>query len=306
MSPIIAPRQERTLLGIGLVISAFCFFALIDTCAKLMVLAGIPSLQVAFIRYGSQLVIVSAILLPVAGPTLLRTRRPALEIARGLSLMSATVLNFFALAYLPLAVTSSIQFTLPLMICALSMPLLGEPVGWRRWLAIAVGFSGMLIIVQPGTEAFHPAAILVLGAALSTAFYQIITRKLAGVDSVSTQQFYAALVGSVCLAPFALMVWTWPADPLTWFAFFAIGVVALIGHQIFTIAHRFAPASVLAPFSYSHIFPMSLLSWLVFGQPPDASIYLGAPIVIGSGLYIWLRERQLARQPVVTATAPPG
>lgn len=304
MSAIIAPRQERTLLGIGLIITAYCFFALIDTCAKWMVLAGIPTLQVAVIRYGAQLLMVSAIVLPVAGLALVRTRRPMLEVLRGLALMSATICSFTAVYFLPLAVTSSIAFTMPLMICALSVPLLGEPVGWRRWLAILVGFSGMLIIVQPGTEAFHPASLLVLGSALATAFYQIITRKLAGVDSVSTQQFYAALVACCCLAPFVIAGWVWPADPVTWVAFFAIGLVALTGHQLFTLAHRFAPASVLAPFSYSQIFPMSLISWLVFDQPPDTAIYFGAPIVIGSGLYIWLRERQLARP--VTAVEPRG
>lgn len=303
MSAIIAPRQDRVLLGIGLVIVAFSFFSLIDTCAKWMVLAGIPSLQAAFIRYAAQLIIISAMVFPVAGGALLVTRRPVIQVVRGLALMAATILNFFAVAYLPLAVTSAIQFTMPLMLCALSVPLLGETVGWRRWLAIFVGLGGVMIIVQPGTEAFHPASILVLGAALSTAFYQILTRKLAGVDGVSTQQFYAALVASLCLMPFVLGGWVWPSEPSVWLAFFAIGLVALIGHQIFTIAHRFAPASTLAPFSYFHIFPMSLLSWLVFGQPPDVTIYLGAPIVIASGLYIWLRERQLAR-PVTVPVDP--
>ncbi len=132
--------------------------------------------------------------------------------------------------------------------------------------------------------------------------FLITTRKLAGVDGVSTQQFYSALVATGCLIPFvALGGWVWPSDPATWFAFVMIGVAALVGHQLLTTAYRYAPASVLAPFSYVQIVFLTVSSWLVFNQPPDMWFFIGLPIVVGSGLYIWLRERQLSKS-LTTAT----
>jgi drug/metabolite transporter (DMT)-like permease len=207
-----------------------------------------------------------------------------------------------ALKFLPLTVSGSIFFTQPLILCALSIPLLGEQVGWRRWVAIVIGFVGVLVIVRPGTAAFHPAIILSLLAATFGALYMLLTRKLAGIDSTTTQQFYAGLVATVCAAPFAIGGWAWPADAPGWFAFVLIGIAALVGHQFLTTAHRFAPASVLAPFGYLQIIFMITSSWLIFQQPPDVWIFLGAPIVIASGLYIWLRERQLAKA-IVTEVA---
>src|SRR5690606_21198754 len=129
------------------------------------------------------------------------------------------------------------------------VPLLGEMVGWRRWSAIGVGFAGILIIIQPGTEAFHPASLAALAGALFAAFYSILTRKLAGVDSASTQTVYASAVSVLCVLPFAFDGWVWPGDAPTWFAFGLIGVAGLAAHQLMTIAHRFAPPSTLAAFS---------------------------------------------------------
>jgi len=302
MPPAVRPIEDRRLLGIGLVLAGYFCFTVIDTCAKWMTLAGLPTTEVVFIRYAGQLILVSALFLPARGTELLRTRSPWLEIIRGLCLMGSTVANFIAIRYLPLTVTGSIAFTMPLMLCALSIPLLGETVGWRRWLAILVGFIGVLVIVRPGTSAFHPAVFLSLLGAGFTAFYMLLTRKLAGVDSVTTQQFYAGLVATLCIAPFAVGGWTWPATISVWVAFVLIGVAALVGHQLLTTAHRFAPASVLAPFGYLQIIFMTASSWFIFNQPPDVWIFVGAPIVIASGFYIWLRERQLAKSVVTEVT----
>lgn len=299
----VRPIEDRRLLGIGLVVVSYMMFTVIDTCAKWLSQAGLPTSEIVFVRYAAQLLLVCAIFLPARGRELLVTRRPWLELVRGLCLLCSTASNFTAILFLPLTVTSSIFFTIPLMTCALSIPLLGETVGWRRWLAILVGFIGVLVIVHPGTEAFHPAVAFSLLSALFTAFYLLLTRKLAGVDSVTTQQFYAALIATLCVTPFAVLGgWVWPAQPLDWLAFAMIGTAALVGHQILTVAHRLAPASVLAPFGYSQIIFMTASSWLIFSEPPDVWIFVGAPIVIGSGLFIWLRERQLARS-VVTEVA---
>lgn len=302
----IAPIEDRRMLGIGLVLAAFLCFTAIDTSAKWLALRGMPPLEVVFVRYVVHLAIAAAILLPRLGIVGLRTRSPRLELLRGLVLLCSTILNFFAVRYLPLTVTGSILFAVPLFVCALSVPILRESVGWRRWLAILTGFAGVLVIIRPGTEAFSWYVLLSLSAAVCYAIYNITNRLLAGVDTASTQQLYSALIATLCVAPFAFGDWVWPSDPASWVAFVALGTAGAIGHQIFTIAHRLAQASTLAPFIYSQIIFMTASSWLVFGQAPDVWIFVGAPIVVGSGLYIWLRERQLAADARAAKTAPPG
>lgn len=302
MSSIVKPVEDRRSLAIALMVAALACYTTIDSFAKLMVQAGLPSMEVVFIRYAAQFVLVLALFLPREGRALTVTRNLKLEVARGLFLLGSTIFNFFAVAYLPLTITSAISFTMPLMLCALSIPLLGETVGWRRWLAIGIGFLGVMIIVRPGTEAFHPAVLLSFGTAVCAALYNLSTRGLAGVDSTSAQQFYSAGVATVCVLPFSLGGWVWPSDPLIWLSFVGIGVAALVGHLFVTTAHRYAPASVLAPFGYLQIFFMTGASWLIFNQPPDIWLYLGAPVVMASGFYIWLRERQLSRNVITDVT----
>jgi drug/metabolite transporter (DMT)-like permease len=292
----VAPIEDRRLLGIGLVLVAFFLFTCIDVSAKWLVIGGVPPLEVTFVRYAVHFFLVAGLLLPRYGAVILRTRRPWLELTRGLVLLFATVANFFAIRYLPLTVTGSILFSVPLLVCALSVPLLGERVGWRRWMAILVGFGGVLVIIRPGSEAFSIYVLICLITVVSYALYNITTRRLAGVDSASTQQFYTALIAMVCIMPFAFGGWVWPGDTASWVAFASIGVSGAVGHQIFAIAHRLAPASSLAPFIYSQVIYLSAASWIVFGEPPDIWILAGAPLVVASGLYIWLRERQLAAQ----------
>jgi drug/metabolite transporter (DMT)-like permease len=301
MSPTIAPIEDRRSLGIGLVVLAQVFFAVLDTSAKWLSVAGIPVFEVVFVRYLVPVVVLLAILLPGQGLVVFRTRNLKLEVLRGLCLAGVTAAMFYALKFLPLTVTGSLLFTMPLIVCALSAPLLGESVGWRRWVAIGVGFCGILIIVRPGTEAFHPAALLCLLSALLAALYSITTRKLAGVDSPSTQTMYGALTSLICVTPFAFNGWVWPSEPATWTAFLLVGLSGLAAHQLITVAHRFAPPSTLAPFSYVELIYLAIASWLIFSQPPDIWFYAGAPLIIGSGLFIWLRERA-HRQPAAFAT----
>lgn len=292
---VIKPVEDRRTLGIALVILALITFTGLDTCAKFLVTNGMPSVEVVFARYAVHLFLVIAVLLPLQGRTLVKTQRPGLEVLRALSLLGATVSNFFAVKYLPLTTTSAIFFAMPLVLSALSGPLLGEHVGIRRWSAVIVGLIGVLIIIQPGGASFHWAMIFSLGAVLATAFYNILNRKLAGVDSANTQQFYAAMVATLAIMPFAFFEWVWPDSGLEWAAFLGMGVFGGVGHLMHTTAHRMAEASALAPFAYVQILFMTAASWFVFGEAPDFWIYVGAPIVVGSGLYIWLRERHLER-----------
>jgi drug/metabolite transporter (DMT)-like permease len=304
MNSIIAPREERVMFGIGIILLSQVAFVLIDPSAKWLAAAAIPTTEIIFVRYAVHLALVVGFFLPQRGRALVRTRNLRLELARGVALLTSTIFAFLAVRSLPVTMTGAIAFTLPLIVCMLSIPMLGEQVGWRRWSAIVVGFAGVLVVIQPGTSAFNPAVFLSLASATAGAVYNILTRKLAGVDSASTQQFYAAALALCCITPFAFGDWVWPTDAPTWFAFAVIGIAGMLGHQLATVAARFAPASVLAPFSYLQIVYLAIISWLIFNQPPTLWIYLGAAIVIASGLYMGLRERKLSKPitPVVAGT----
>lgn len=293
--PAVPPREERPLLAVLLCLGAYAAFTGIDTCAKWLVTAGVPTAQVVFVRYQVHLILVVALALATGG-TLIASAARGTELARGAALLSSTILNFWALAYLPLALTAAIFFSAPLWICLLSVPLLGERIGPRRWSALLVGFIGVLVVTRPWTGSAHPAMLLCLVAAFTTALYAIMTRRLAGVDSTSTQQFYAAVAATFGTLPFALGDWTWPAGVAGWAALCLIGVFGWGGHQLLTIAHRYAPASALAPLLYVQILYMIASGWIIFGQAPDAWVVAGAGIVVASGLYIWRRERVLARR----------
>jgi drug/metabolite transporter (DMT)-like permease len=295
MSVPFTPPPERRTLAIGLCLIAYFMFTGIDSSAKWLGLIGMSFVQIVFLRYAGHLILVTAIHLPRHGLAMVRSGNIRLQALRALTLLGSTTCNFLAVQYLPLTVTGAIAFTAPFFICALSVPMLGETVGWRRWTAIGVGFIGILIIVRPGTEAFHPATLLGLVAAFSTALYMLFTRQVSSFDSAATSQFYVGIFATVVLLPFVLFFWSWPSTADGWFAFFAIGIFGFVGHQLITMAAGFAPASVLAPFSYLQIIFMAASSWLIFKQPPDMWLYIGAPIVILSGLYIWMRERKLSK-----------
>ncbi len=294
MSPV-APIESRANFGIAMVLLSQLVLLVLDISAKWLSVEGIPTGEIVFVRYGMHMVLLLLLFLPVTGTRLFISNNWKLEILRGSCLLGTTGLNFLSMRYLPLTVTSAIMFTSPLIVCALSGPMLGDKVGWRRWVAIGVGFIGILIIVRPGSEAFQPAALLSLGCALFLALFSILTRKLAGVDTAMTQQFYAGATPIILLLPIAFTDWVWPSQPISWVAFFIMGAAGLGGHYLNSVAHRFATPAMLAPFSYLSLLYLSMASWLIFNQPPDQWFALGAAIIIASGLYIWLRERQLAK-----------
>jgi drug/metabolite transporter (DMT)-like permease len=290
-----APIEDRRLTGILCVLVALVLFTGIDSCAKWLVLSGMPPMVVVFTRYAVHALLVAAMFLPLRRGSLLTTQRPGLEIVRALALLTSTVCNFIAVQYLPLTLTAAIFFTAPLWICVLSIPLLGEKVGIRRWAAIVVGLTGGFIATRPWSADFHWAVFVSLGTPIASAFYNILTRQLAGVDSTSTQQFYAGWIATLAIAPVAAIDWQWPTGTLNWVLFALIGAFGWAGHQFLTVAHRFAPASALAPFLYLQMVFLTAASWIIFHQPPDRWTLAGASIVLASGLYVWLRERHLAR-----------
>lgn len=282
--------DSRRGTGILLMVAAFLLFTFLDTSAKLLA-QEMNSLQIVWARFVGHAVLVAAVLLPRKGTRVLASSNLKLQIVRSIFLFMSTILNFFALRWLQLATTSSIMFTVPLLVAALSVPLLGERVGWRRWTAIAVGFVGVLIIVRPGGATLHWAIGLSLCNAVAVALYQITTRKLAARDHSDTTSLYSPLFGTVVLVPLLPFIWEPPSGPLAWALLCMLGVFGGVGHWLLIIAHRFAPASLLAPFSYTGILWMTTAGFLVFGHLPDEWTVVGAAVVVASGLYVFHREQ---------------
>ncbi len=290
-------NEDRALFGIGLMLIAYLAFSFIDTSVKWLAIAGLPALQLAFMRYAAHFLISLAIILRGGfSKQRFTTNRPVLVVVRGSLIMLSTVFNFFAVRYLPLTLTSTILFSSPLIVCALSWPLLGERVGPWRWFAILVGFCGIVIAVRPFGEEFHWAVIISLMSAISFAMYLILTRKLAGTVSTDTMQFYSGAVGFVILAPFAFFTWQNPDNLLDWLLLFSLGFLGWGGHQLLTNAYRYAPASILSPFSYSFILYLTAWSYLLFNHLPDRWTIIGAIFIVAAGLIIWIRERTLAKR----------
>jgi drug/metabolite transporter (DMT)-like permease len=289
------PETGRSrLIAIGLMCGAVLCFALLDASAKWLSNVVDP-LQVVFARYAGSMALVLVLLNPWSRPGIFRTQRPWLQAVRSLLLLGSTALNFVALKYLQLAETVSIMFATPLLVALVSGPLLGEWPGPRRLVAIGVGFVGVLVITRPGIGGMHPAAILIVFGCLCYGFYSIATRVLSAFDPPETTMVYSGVAGTLAMLPLLPWIWTTPSGFMPWALMLATGVFGGFGHWLLILAHRLAPATVLAPFIYSQIVWMIALGWFVFGQFPDRWTFVGAGIVIASGLYLLYRERVRAK-----------
>ena len=290
--PDASHERAQRLTAIALMCGAVACFALLDTTAKYLNLY-MATLQVVWARYTGAFLFPLIVSNPWNRPGLLRTGQPALQIGRSFLLLGSTMCNFLALRYLQLDEAIAIIFSTPFFVAALSGPILGEWVRWRRWTAIGVGFIGVLVVTRPGAGTFQPAALLSLAAALCYALYSIVTRTLARTDSNETTLFYSNLVGVVALMPVVPFVWTTPTDPLVITLMVASGAMGSFGHYLLIAAHRLAPAAVLSPFIYTEIVQVIILGYLVFGDVPSRWTLVGCAIVVASGLYILHRERRV-------------
>ncbi|WP_372426390.1 DMT family transporter [Salinarimonas chemoclinalis] len=295
-APLDAAASRERLAAIGLMCAALICFSCLDTSAKWLGEAGLPTLQVVFLRYLVSIVLISAFVNGLTTPGVTRSARPGLQVLRSLFLMGGTLLNFTALRWLQLAETMAIMFSTPFIVALIAGPLLGERVGPRRLAAIAVGFVGVLVVVRPGIEGFHPAALLSIGAAVCNALYGVTTRMLAGHDGSRTTLVYSGLVGLAVTAPIAPFVWEAPPSVLSWLLLAGLGAFGAVGHWLLILAHARAPAAALSPFFYTQIVWMLALGWLVFGDLPDAWTLVGAAVVVASGLYLLARERARTRR----------
>jgi len=278
------------LKGIALICVTFLMFGCLDSTAKYLNQFMDP-LQATWTRYVSGFLLALILSNPLARPGLLRTRRLGLQIVRSMLMLGSTAFNFLALKYLQLDQTTSISFATPFLVAVLSGPILGEWVGWRRWIAISVGFCGVLLVARPGFGGIHPAALWTVAAVFCYGFYFITTRIVSRSDSSETTLFYSNIVGVVAMSCVVPFVWTMPQSWFLLVLMIAIGAFGTIGHYLLIIAHRMAPPSVLAPFMYSQLIWVIAIGYMVFDDVPSGWTLAGAAVVIASGLYLLHRER---------------
>jgi drug/metabolite transporter (DMT)-like permease len=297
-------HADHPLRGIALIIGSTVFLACSDVMAKYLSLT-LPSIEIAWIRFLVFLLILVPVVAASQPKTVLRSTRPGLQALRGLALVLSSMLFISGLRYLPIAAASATSFVAPLFVTALSILLLSEKVGIRRWAATLIGLIGVLIVVRPGTAAFNQAAIFPILSALSWAFTLIMTRMISGADRAITTMTFSALVGFLLLTALVPLVWVAP----TWrdvMIGVAIGIASTTGQWLVVLAFRYADASVLAPFSYTQLLWAALLGFLVFTEIPDAYTFIGAAIIIASGIYTAHREHSRRQQQPIPAEPYPG
>jgi drug/metabolite transporter (DMT)-like permease len=282
-------RADRPFRGIALILASTVFLGTSDVTAKYLS-ATLPSIEIAWIRFLVFALIVVPAMVPGSPLFALRTGRPALQVMRGVALLGSSLLFISGLRFLPIAEASATGFVSPLFVTALSIVFLGESVGLRRWLATAVGLFGVLIILRPGTSAFHPAVFFPLVSSLAWACMLIMTRMMSGREAAITTMTYSSIVGVGILSALVPLVWVAPSWHDILFGIL-IGIASTAGQWIVVLAFRYADASVLAPFSYTQLLWVSILGFLIFGEVPDVWTVTGAMFIVASGLYTAHRER---------------
>jgi drug/metabolite transporter (DMT)-like permease len=290
-----AKPLSPALKGILLIVAAIGIFSLLDTCAKYLS-QFYPVPGVAWARYLINFAMISAYLAWKGRFGAWRSKRPGIQLARGVLLASATLLYFTSLSVLPIAEAAGIGFVLPLFVAGLAIPILKERLEMYRLIAILIGLAGALIIVRPGSGVFTWYALLPIGMAFCNALYQVLTRMIAGVDGTWTSLFWGALVGTIMMSAIAPFAWVTPHNPWHWVLLLMMGFLATIGHLLLIRAYDYAGATTLAPLVYTQLIWVMLLGWLVFGDFPDGWSLLGMAIIVGSGLYIVNRQRLTARR----------
>jgi len=277
--------------GILLLVLATFLFSSHDALSKY--LSGFyPVMMVVWARYLGHTLLMAGIFLPQSGLRVLRTRRPLLQASRALCLLGTSLLFTNGLMFIPLAEATAVNFLAPLMVTALSGPLLGERVSLGQWLAVALGFVGVLFIVHPGGELFTPAILLPLGSALFFCLYQLLTRMLSNTDSPTTSNFFAGLCNTLVMSALVPFFWQVPSFGHG-VLMLALGALGMTAHLFLTQAFRHAPPALLAPFSYCQLVFAGLLGFLLFSHTPEPSSLLGIALICFSGLAaVWLQSRR--------------
>ena len=285
-------RDNTRLTAIALMCGAVFTFSLLDSASKYVItIASVPILQAIWVRFMTHVAFSFVAFGPRSFTASLKSARPGLQLLRGFMLMATTGLNFLALQYLQLDEIATIFFLAPFVVAVLAGPILGEWIGWRRLVAVLVGFSGVILVMRPGFGGIHWAVSYSFCATICYSLYIILTRYLARYDSSMVTQIYSPLAGLVILTPLGLWVWEWPTELLTWLVMLSTGISGGFGHYLLILAHRIAPAPILAPFTYVGLASQCLMGYWVFSEIPNAWTLAGGAVIISSGLYLLYRER---------------
>ncbi len=295
MHPSASPRAAG-LAGIPFIVCATVLFVSLDTVGKLLT-ERLPLIQIVWARFVFSMAFVAPFFIFVpANRRYLRSDFLGLQLLRSFLLAAVTFLFFAAVAALPLPTVTAILFATPLLVVMLSIPLLGEKVGPRRWFGVAIGWAGVAIVLKPGFG-FDWELALPLACAAVNSLYQISTRRLSGRDSAMTTFFYTASVGAVALCFVAPFQWVWPTSG-EWALLVAAGGFGAFSHLLLIKGYERSEASMLAPFFYLNLVWATLFSWTIWHTVPDLWTYVGAGVIGAAGLYIWHRERVVLRRAV--------
>lgn len=275
---------------------------LIDVCAKFLGQQHVPIAQMVWARFFFGALFTLPLAWKVAGKAAFQPVNPFFNAARALFLICGTAFFFLALKYLPIADTLAIYFVQPILITALSPLILREDVGLRRWITVAIGFIGVLIIIRPGLQTFNLGVVFALCSGLCSSFYILVTRFLTGRAPAMVTTFQTSVVGAIPLTLAAPFYW-FDANVHQWLLLVLLGAIAIAGHALITKAYDYAEASLLSPFNYTEMIMAVAAGWYFFGDFPDAFTFLGVAILICCAIYISLRERK--RGITVTAESEP-
>lgn len=287
------PHTVENLKGIGLMALGFFCFAAGDVQAKLLT-DHLHPFQVVWFRQ-SGLFLGVLVLLALRGMHVLRTPQPLVQIGRGLAAVVSAACFITAIGFVPLADATAVSFVAPFITTVLGALILREPVGLRRWMAVAVGFAGMLIVIRPGAGVFHPAIFFVVAAATAFSVRQILSRWLAGEDGIATTVAYTSLTSTALVSLALPFVWTMPGSLSVWLLIAGMAGAAALGEILIIRALDIAQAVVLAPIHYSLILWSTFYGFVVFADLPDRWTLLGCVVIVASGLYTLNRERLRAR-----------
>ena len=271
---------------------AWVILPVMDGLAKYLSV-DLPVLQIVWARYFFTVVITLSFIIIFFRKQLVWTSKPKLQLFRGLILLCANMLFFYAISIISLTKALTLAFVAPLIVTALSPFILGEIVGYRRWLAVIIGFIGSLIVIRPGLIEFNLATLAALGTGFFYGIYFIITRKLHTADSPLLTLLITGVVGAIILSAYMPFSWIEP-NPNQWLFMFCIGLCASVGHFFLILSLKYADASKLAPFSYFEIVTNVIIGYYFFSDFPDIWTWVGLLIIINSGFYILIRERSRA------------
>jgi drug/metabolite transporter (DMT)-like permease len=284
-------RTSRPLLGVLFMCTACALFPIMNGLVKLLAATYEPQ-QIVWFRIVSHLVLVAVVFMPRMGLGLLRTRRIGTQFVSSVMMLLSTLFFFSAVKSIPVAEAISITFVAPLAVVLLAWPLLGERITFFRMAAVVVGFSGVLIVIRPGSAVFQWASLLLLGSAVCYAIYQILIRRLAGIDQPATSIFYSVLLGAIIMSIWLPFVWKLPVRWTDWALLCSLGVFGAMGHYCVAKAMTYASANFVAPFNYTQMIGSVIVGYLMFAEVPDLYTWVGTAVIVGAGLMVGWQGRK--------------